>query len=201
MKLDPRDVRFVGVLPWFGRRGLRFVGRGNSVQLLETALVIEGSQKTIGLFLVDLLFQQALSEWTTITVPYSRVESCRFSRMWVAKFVFLAPIALFGVLPCVGLTAANALIGSGLSAAETAMAALPGFGFLLLAIYVVVRFLGARHYLVFRRADGQRVLTCFRIRKRALRAAFDDRLVANRRAAGGTLPAPSEGADRDGRSD
>src|SRR5258708_7938205 len=137
MKLDAKDVRFVGVLPWFRRRGLRFVGRGNTIQLLETALVIEGNQKTIGLILIDLLFQQALSEWTTVTVPYSRVESCRFSRMWLAKLVFLTPIVVFGVVPCLWFTLMSSSRGSGLSAMEALSLALPMFGFVLLAIYIV----------------------------------------------------------------
>jgi hypothetical protein len=183
MKLGTKDVKFVGIIPWFGRRGLRFVGRGNTIQLLETALVIEGNQKTIGLFIVDILFQQALSEWTTVTVPYSRVEGCRFKRMWLAKLLVLTPLFLCLYLPC--------LVGI-ISVTTTMKEFAEGFGVIMgvelaivtaLVIYLAIRFLGARHFLMFQRADGQRMLTCFHIRKRAMRKAFEELLQANRQTA------------------
>ena len=181
MKLEAKNVTFLPVLPWFGRRSAHFVGRGNTIQLVETALVIEGNRKTFGLPIIDLLFQQALSEWTTITIPYSRVESCRHTTLWKAKIAFLSCVALFVVLPCFATMGLS--LTSGLNADDLVVMALPLFGVALLTVYVLVRFLGSRHHLVFRRPNGRRVKTSFRIRKRALREAFDQRLAANRRAA------------------
>ena len=64
MKIEAKHVRFLPMLPWFGRRRIHFVGKSNTLQLLETALVIEGQRKMLGLYVIDLFFQQALSEWT-----------------------------------------------------------------------------------------------------------------------------------------
>jgi hypothetical protein len=222
MKLDAKDVKFVGIIPWVDRRSMRFVGRGNSIQLLETALVIEGNQKTIGLIVVDLLFQQALSEWTTVTIPYSRVEGLQFKRLWLQKLLFLTPFFLCLWLPCLAVTIGGAVVavakpdsfrpktnqsdsklelssGGASSPIEETPWILPLTLGLELAvataagIFIAVRFLGARHYLTFFRADGQRMLTCFAIRKRAMRKAFEERLEANRQTAGTSPAARSEG--------
>jgi hypothetical protein len=54
MKIDARNIRFlVPLLPLPGRRRLRPVGRGNTLQLLETALVIEGHVRRFYLPVAD----------------------------------------------------------------------------------------------------------------------------------------------------
>ena len=68
MKLEARQVRFRATFPWFTRRRLLFVGKRNTLQLLETALVIEGYLMRLFFPVLGFLFTQALSEWTTVTV-------------------------------------------------------------------------------------------------------------------------------------
>src|SRR5438477_11584329 len=90
MKIEAKHVLFLPVLPWFGRHRMTFVGRTNTLQLLDTALVVEGPRRMLALYGVDLFFQQALSEWTMVTVPYSRIERCRYYRRWLARGFALA---------------------------------------------------------------------------------------------------------------
>src|SRR5262245_52597348 len=122
MKIAAKHVRFVPVMPWFARRRLRLIGRANTIQLLETALVIEGLEQTIGLFLIDLLFRGALSEWTTVTVPYSRIVRFKYSRQWLARIVF-------GVL--VGGPVAFLAVGAAFAAAQGGAATLMMIPFLI----------------------------------------------------------------------
>ena len=68
MRLEPKQVRFVAPLVSSTRRvrRIRLVGRQNSVQLLETALVVEGYLLKLTFFFgIEGLFTRTLSEWTT----------------------------------------------------------------------------------------------------------------------------------------
>jgi hypothetical protein len=137
------------------------------------------------------LFQQALSEWTTVTVPYSRVEDCRYTRLWGAKAVFLLVVAVL-LLPCLASTAVGSNSASEWVEEYFLLLSPLLIGVALLVVYVLIRFLGARHHLVFVRADGRRVKTSFRIRRRALREAFDQRMARNRQAAARDRQATAE---------
>lgn len=186
MKIEARHVAFLPVLPWFGRKRMTFVGRTNTLQLLETALVIEGQRKMLALYVVDLFFQQALSEWTMVTVPYSRIERCRYYPRWLARVI---TIALFTLPTLVGLVISVPFLWQTVDFFSLATPVLL-FGLLLLSIYVVLRLLPSRYVLQFRRPDGRLVRTHFRIKTRKLRHAFDQRLAANRKSAG--LPRPTD---------
>ena len=179
MKIESKHVRFLPVLPWFGRRPVRFVGTANTLQLLETALVIEGQRKMLGLFWIDLFFQQALSEWTMVTIPYSRIERCRFSRQLLVRGLFL----LVFVLPAVISLIVSIPVFWMTSDAVSMSLPLLTFALILLEIYAIVRILPSRFTLRFRRADGRLARTHFRITSRIQRRIFEQRLDANRKAA------------------
>ena len=56
--------------------------------------MLEGEFLRFKLFMgIEWLFRRALSEWTTVTVPYSRIERVRVTRAWFARL--LAPLAIF----------------------------------------------------------------------------------------------------------
>jgi hypothetical protein len=193
MKIEAKQVRFLPMLPWFGRRRIRFVGKANTIQLLETALVIEGQRKMLALYVIDLFFQQALSEWTMVTVPYSLIESCRYSRRWVVRglfaTLFIMPVVVFLVLSVlwVGQTPGDAM---------SLMTPVLLFGLLLLSLYALLRIFPSQYVLRFRRADGRLVRTHFRIKSRAVRRAFEQRLETNRTAAGtSSMATPTQMAD------
>ena len=87
MKLEARHVRFRASLPWFTRHRMLFVGKRNTLQLLETALVIEGYLMRLFFPLVDAFFRRPLSEWSTITVPYSRILRFKHAPMIIPRVI------------------------------------------------------------------------------------------------------------------
>src|SRR5262245_36202943 len=92
MRLDSRQFRFVVPFVSYPRRKVvRFGGRRGSIQIQETALVVEGELLRFTFIIgLEWLFRRALSEWTTVTVPYSRIDSVRLSRLWPLRvFTFL----------------------------------------------------------------------------------------------------------------
>jgi hypothetical protein len=195
MKLAANQVRvFPPFFPRPGRRRLLFAGRRNTVQLLETALVIEGYRQRLRLPVIDLFFRQALSEWTTVTVPYSRIVRFRPARLLVARLLLALLCwlpALFVLLATVGeLMTFNVVLWG--DVALMALMALPALG---LTLYVNSR-LRSRYQLLFRRADGGVSAVALRIPSRKVRKAFAARLEENRRAAAAFTPrgAPSEKA-------
>jgi hypothetical protein len=180
MKIDAKHLRFLAVSPWFSRRRLRFLGNTNTMQLLETALVIEGYQKTIGYPVIDFLFQWAMCEWTTVTVPYSRIVQCRYSRRWLSRAIFFAvvdlPALVFVILAFIAQ-------GRDFDFVAAATSAVLLVALLAMSFWFMFRFLPARYSLAFRRADGRRALTRFRIKSREVRSAFEQKLESNRKAA------------------
>jgi hypothetical protein len=176
MKVKPR---FLGMVPLPGRRRLQIVGSGNTIQLLETALVIEGHRKRLWFPLVGGLFHPLLSEWTTMTVPYSTILSYRYASRWRLRVV-LTVLLWVPFLLC-ALEASHAVVRPEL----VAWLVIFGVVGLVLTAYFNLRLLTARGLLLFRRADGRRVLAAFRIRSRQKRAAFGELLERNRAGAAG----------------
>jgi hypothetical protein len=94
-----RKPRFPDVL---GRR-LALCGEDRSIQLLETALVVEGDQFRFRLLGLERFFRGTLGERTQVTIPYSRIESAGVRPMrWAARLLFslilgatLAGVAVF----------------------------------------------------------------------------------------------------------
>jgi hypothetical protein len=183
MKFAGKQVRFsFPHLAWPGRRRLRFVGRRASVQVLETALVMEGYLMRLSLPVLDYFFKTALSEWTTITVPYSRIV--RFRRV---RALLLLRLLVCGLLWVPGVLM---LIGAGFQAyhggPELAGNLCAGLLCSLPALLVTwfVNFRRAPRYeLLFRRADGGLSIVYIRVKPRKLGLAFGARVEENRRAA------------------
>jgi hypothetical protein len=185
MKLESPLVRFVTPFPSPGRTRVRFVSRGHSLQLLETALIFEGPLKKLWLPFLDWMLSPLLAEKTLVTVPYSRVLGYWYTVRPVLRSVVtllcLLPVALLSVL-LVALELppwANALITC-ISAA-------------LMIAYANLRLVASRSTLLFQAADGGKVVVAFRIRSAGKRLAFEEQLENNRRTAAG-LCAPRPAA-------
>lgn len=187
MKLETRHVVFLPTFAWFWQTSLKFVGRANTVQLLDTALVIEGNRQTIGFPVFDFLFKAALSEWTTVTVPYSRIVKCKFTRLWILRVLLIAVIWMPLLIVFIG-----AFGAAGPGYYEALMLVLFGAGFGGVMLYVWMRMLAARFVLVYRAPNGRRMRTAFRVRPRAVRRAFAERLEANRKAVAALGPQAEE---------
>jgi membrane protein YdbS with pleckstrin-like domain len=191
MRLDPKKVRFV--FPTFSlglsRSVLRFVGRENTVQLSETALAVEGNLLKVGLMGVELLFRRALAEWSSVTIPYSRITRVRYVRFPLARLVAL-------LLFCV-CAAATVRVALDLWEPEAATRVVI---FLLLALgsgYVVAR-ISPRFVITFRSRGGRRTGLKFQVTSRQLRREFDRKLREYREAArryappAGSAPEPAD---------
>lgn len=160
MRLDPRLVRYVPPMLQVrtGRGVLRFVGRQSNVQLTETALVCEGALLKVGLLGLEVYFRGAVSEWSAVTIPYSRIDDAR-----QVSWPWPRIVALVCVVLCI-----------------------PTLWGPFIALYLVWRLRG--HYRVrFRDKAGVGRAVRFRIRDKTLRAEFDRKLQAYRRAAAEVL--------------
>jgi hypothetical protein len=154
-------------------RTLRLSGRQGSVDLQEPALVIEGNLLRFGLFGIEWLFRRALSEWTTVTVPYSRIIAVRRSRAWLVR-VLMALVAVLGW----------ALIAFSFALAPNldALTVVSGVILTVLCGYIIFR-LRPKITVVFRTKAERKIRISFLMRKRATRLTFLDALAAHRAAA------------------
>ena len=146
MRLDPRKVRFVPPLVPVGLRteSLRFIGKENTVDLQETALVVEGNLLKAGLLGIELLFRRALADWSAVTIPYSRITAVRYVRFPLLRLAALAfLVVLFAVPTALAFLNPDVLLDI----------ALVDFGLFLLALYVSIR-VPARYAIRFRARDG-----------------------------------------------
>jgi hypothetical protein len=191
MKIDPRYVRFFPpFLQLPGRPRLWFVGRGNTIHLHETAVVLEGYLKRLGMPLVDLFFLRVLSEWTTVTVPYSRILSYRFINRRVLRYLIYVALWAIPLLCLLTLVWDSYDVFT-----PVYTAVLSSLLALLVTLYLKYRLLVPRNYLRYQRADGRRVSVTFRITSRKRQAEFTALLESNRRAALGQTQAEGHGGE------
>ena len=206
MKIGPKTVRFMDpVWPWFRRR-LAFFPKGGTIHLQETALVVEGHRQRFFLPVIDRFIRHALCEWSMVTVPYGRIVRHRYCRYRLAKglwWLVAGPLAaLLLWLTVRGNIATRArpdTTTESLQHLQDVVQGAPTVGpALLLALLVISylfhRALQPRHFLRFRRADGQPGLLCFRFTSRKQRQRFVELLEANRKTAGppaGSTSVPS----------
>jgi hypothetical protein len=181
MKIDGKALVFRTPTAWPGRRRLRFLRKGNSVHLLETALVVEGYQQRFGFPVLDCLFRQALSEWTTVTIPYSRILDYAYR----ARFWWRAVGVPLLWLPVLAL-ALNGLFDPR-HTVENRIGVLTFTTGLAVAMAVITYFLltealAPRNVLVYQQADGQRAILVFSIRSKPRQEAFRRQLEVNREA-------------------
>jgi len=188
MKLGPRQVRLITPF-WpspFGRT-VRFTGRRNTVDLQETALVAEGEILLFQCFGLERLFGRALSAWSTVTVPYSRIVSVRYRRTVVLRLVILAMLA---ALLAVGLQLPR------MKASEWTSLDVMADAIIFVPVVIVGCIVWWRirpsYTFKFRLKDGKRRKFHFAIRSRVVKREFDDALMQYRQAA--KTYAPTEAA-------
>jgi hypothetical protein len=172
MKLDSRQFRFAVPFATFSaRRLVKLGGKRGSLHLQETALVAEGELLRFTFIIgLEWLFRRALSEWTMVTVPYSRIETVRVSKLW--------PLRVLSALFVVGSTALTAYLWSSDFAPPIMVF---GFAGTLLLAYVNLRIRKSIH-VEYSRKDKRRRLV-FQIPRRALRQSFLETLRAHQEAA------------------
>lgn len=175
MRLDPKKVRFVTPFTALGLFGdaVRFVRGPKTVQLQETALVVEGNVLKVGLLGLEVLFRGALVEWSSVTIPYSRITRVKFARLPLSRAFAV------GVLPLWAVAVFVAGIGSFATGVEVFL-----YGLIptLPALYVIAR-VSPRFVLDFRAKSGRRTRLLFHVRDKKLRGEFAARLAEYREAA------------------
>jgi hypothetical protein len=180
MHLTGKNSRFVA--PFWprlwpsrrGRRHLRFIGKRHTIQLQETALVIEGEILRLSFPLFDWLFQRALCEWTTITVPYTRIDHFRYHRRWVLRgllIAFLVGLVLFGIAAV-----------KGNPGHDTVIIILFTVGLGLAVLWALIR-VPTYFSVRCRRRDGKEDRFGLTVWPRALRREFAEALEGHRRQA------------------
>ena len=205
MKLEARQVRFV--LPFLPvSRHVRLIGKHNSIQLLETALVVEGNRLKLHYFGLERFMGAAMSEWTTITVPYSRIVAAKLQRFLAVRLVLgtlvLADLALFIVAAvndsqelgtvCLFLTLTLIVLGVVLAVGRLFS---DNFGVMMILLAVVTCvfpfglliwlpwLVSSRYVIEYRNFEGQRRRFMFRFLSKKSRLAFDQQLQRNRELA------------------
>jgi hypothetical protein len=177
MRLDSKKVRLISpMMPGVFTQGLRFAGREKTVQLQETALVVEGNLLKVGLLGLELVFRRALAEWSSVTIPYSRITRVRYIRLPLLRLIPLAYLGLWFLLMVFLLTQGR----------ETAMLAVVSFsaGVIpgLLAVFTLFR-VHSRFMINFRSRDGRRTQLLLHISNKKLRRVFAAKLKEYRNAA------------------
>jgi hypothetical protein len=178
MKLGPKQVRFVRPFwPALFGRTLRFAGRRNTIHLQETALVVEGEILRFHYLGLERLIGRALSEWTMVTMPYSRIESVQYRKRIGLRIAIVVIAAALSVLamrlpwtPRAEWTTLDAIADTLVLVPVVVLAAM---------VWWLIR---ASYLLVFRSKDGTRVRLSFRVRSKAQRLAFDTALQSYREA-------------------
>jgi len=189
MRLDHRHIRFTTPQLTIRRPNLiRLGGSRGSLNLLETALIAEGELMRFSFLGTEWMFRRALSEWTAVTVPYSRITAVRYSRLVAFRVISILAVA------------------SGIAASATLLWGLDDQGLgLLTAAYTVgmAAFLGFLNWWIkpycrvnYRGKDGRSYLLAFTFRTKRLRKPFLDALAAHRAAAGQYAPAIPVGTGR-----
>jgi hypothetical protein len=176
MRLGPNQVRLIApFLPTLVGRTLRFVGRRNTIDLQETALVVEGDLLLFPCLGLERLFGRALSARTAVTVPYSRLAAVRYRPRRILRLAILALVAGFLALTL----QAPWDDPSGMEWAADALILVPA------AILAALVWWGIRptYVIRFRTKDGRRTRLQFAIRSWAVRRQFDAALAGYREAA------------------
>ncbi len=179
MKLTPKQVSLIyPFLPGIFSRVLRFTGRRNTVQLQETALVLEGELIRFHYIGLERLFARALAEWTTVTVPYSRLLRVKYKKRLVLRyFAVLSAILVLG-FGVVG------IFNDRLGGVEVAVLLLTGLGVILgLLVWLLFRLFVPGFAVTYLARDGTKTRFQFQVKKKSIRKEFESRIREYRAAA------------------
>ena len=176
MKLNPKHVHFITPFMNLGFSGAtpRFVGKEKNVQLRETAFVIEGSILKVSFLGLESFFQfqRAITENSSLTIPYQRMLETRLVRWPLSRVIFLI---LFFALPSLGCLLYFVVpFKSDLSGLMTLFFLLCMFG-TIMSLYSIAR-IRPRYQIVYHDKQNKRRSLLFRISSKPLQAQFDQQL-------------------------
>jgi hypothetical protein len=180
VKLDPKQVTFRRpFLAGLRAEWLTFSGRRNTVHLQETALVVEGDLVLFKFLGLERFFARAMSEYTTVTVPYSRLVAVKPGRKVIART--LVWLAAAGALVMTALATLDAVWKQSSSAAFVAYGLMAAG--VVLAAWFLLRRLRPTFTFRFRTRDGKKQAFAFAVRSMPLWRKFAAALKTYRDAA------------------
>jgi hypothetical protein len=180
VKLDPKQVTFLRpFLAGLRSEWLTFSGRRNTVHLQETALVVEGDLLLFKFLGLERFFARAMSEYTTVTVPYSRLVAVKPRRKVVLRT--LVRLAAAGALVMLALATLDAVWKQSATAAFVAYGLLAAL--VVLGAWFVLRHLRPSFTIRFRARDGKQQAFVFAVRSVPLWRTFAAALKTYRDAA------------------
>lgn len=174
MKLDSRHVHFT--LPFLTQVTAdgppRFAGKEKTIHLRETAFVVEGGMLKVSFLGLELFFRRAITEYTSLTIPYQRMQETKQIRWPLPRLIFLVLMFLLPV------TAVFLFIGVPTHPSYiTAMIIgylVCGFG-TALSVYALIR-IRARYEIVYLDKHNKRCRLLFRISSKPILAQFEQTL-------------------------
>lgn len=171
MKLENKQVQFVSSFMSAGfQAGVpRFFGKEKSVHLRETAFVIEGQALKVSFPIVDMFVRSALSDTTSLTIPYQRMRSARLIRWPFSRLLFLILLLL---VPVVIIWFNVTVPFNPASADMLTFVYILAFVVGLLSLYLVFR-IKPRYEIVFRDKNHIRRQLNLRIKNKVLSKQFD----------------------------
>ena len=94
-----RGAAQVPIAVWRPAHEPKTCGKRTSIQLQETAMVVEGELVQFHLLSLERYFARAVSEWSMITIPYSRLTRVKYRSKWVMRaFVWVILAVIFGMI-------------------------------------------------------------------------------------------------------
>jgi hypothetical protein len=178
MKLDAKQVRFrQSMFAGLSRSALTFAARRTSIHLQETAMVLEGELVQFHFFGLERFFARAVSEYSTVTVPYSRLSKVKYNRRWLIRgLIYL--IAGFG---CLLTYAAQFNNARGDLTGAFVLTGMIG-SLIALVTYLALQAVPPTYRVTYRNPDGAKRTFAFVVRKKAVRKRFDAELAKYRDA-------------------
>jgi hypothetical protein len=179
MKLDAKQVRFrQSMFAGLSRSALTFAARRTSIHLQETAMVLEGELVQFHFFGLERFFARAVSEYSTVTVPYSRLAKVKYDRRWLIRGLMIL-LAAFFCLITVPAQFTNVRPDDRVGAfVLTGMI----WGLIALLTYLALRAVPPTYKVTYRNPDGAKRTFAFVVRKKAVRKRFDAELAKYRDA-------------------
>lgn len=162
---------------------LRFLGNTGAIHLQQTGLFIEGDYLRVSMPFLNFLLRISFCEWSTYTIPYSRIRRFREQRHHGPR---LLAWLIAGVLACAALCIVNVnASGVQLRGLPTSLATLVqveplsvvGAAVLFVSVGLALRWIARpRHVLEFLGGDGRPLRMCLRFTSRKEGQNFAEQL-------------------------
>jgi hypothetical protein len=181
VKLDPKQIRFrTSFLAGLSRATVAFAAKRATIHLHETAMVLEGEQLQFQYLGLERFFARAVSEYSTVTVPYSRLTKVKYRRKLVVRGLLVLIGGFFTLLTA---SAQFQNVGRADLVGSVVLFSLIS-ALVWLVVFLCFRLVPPTYTVEYRNPDRAKRRFTFAIRTRAVRREFDAVLKKYRESAG-----------------